>query len=110
MQSATRSLSSPLHSSRTSDYYLRLLSECASLAVFTWATCPCRWVCHCRGVCTRAESREVAETGVGRAAFAGSSVHDAKDDKKWVFRIPILADFGGQVGPPFNPVLRMCSC
>jgi len=31
------------------------------------------------------------------AAFAGSSVHDAKDGKKWVFRIPILADFGGQV-------------
>jgi hypothetical protein len=31
------------------------------------------------------------------AAFAGSSVHDAKDEKKWVFRIPILADFGGQV-------------
>mmetsp|Transcript_28891 Transcript_28891/g.60682 ORF Transcript_28891/g.60682 Transcript_28891/m.60682 type:complete len:346 (-) Transcript_28891:87-1124(-) len=30
------------------------------------------------------------------AAFAGSSVHDAKDGKKWVFRIPILADFGGQ--------------
>jgi len=30
------------------------------------------------------------------AAFAGSSVHDAKDEKKWVFRIPILADFGGQ--------------
>mmetsp|Transcript_42514 Transcript_42514/g.66591 ORF Transcript_42514/g.66591 Transcript_42514/m.66591 type:complete len:296 (-) Transcript_42514:1430-2317(-) len=30
------------------------------------------------------------------AAFAGSSVHDAKAEKKWVFRIPILADFGGQ--------------
>ena len=39
------------------------------------------------------------------AAFAGSSVHDAKDEKKWVFRIPILADFGGQVNKGLNFVM-----
>ncbi len=49
------------------------------------------------------------------AAFAGSSVHDAKDEKKWVFRIPILADFGGQVPSLLNRGLLVrlvlnCGC
>ena len=52
----------------------------------------------------------------GGAAFAGSSIHDGKDEKKWVFRIPILADLGGQVpvalaGPRISPTCaRVCVC
>jgi len=39
---------------------------------------------------TLAGAAEVGE------AFAKSSVHDKGSDNKWVFRIPILSDFGGQ--------------
>ena len=57
----------------------------------------------------------------GGAAFAGSSIHDGKDEKKWVFRIPILADLGGQVpvalaGPRISRYVRArvrvraCAC
>ena len=50
---------------------------------------------------TLAGASEVGE------AFAGSSVHDKKGDKKWVIRIPILADFGGQrVGDIFGDEVR----
>ena len=46
---------------------------------------------------TLAGASEVGE------AFAESSVHDKKSAKKWVFRIPILSDFGGQrVGDIFG--------
>ena len=39
---------------------------------------------------TLAGASEVGE------AFAATSQHDGKDQKKWVFRIPIISDFGGQ--------------
>ena len=50
---------------------------------------------------TLAGASEVGE------AFAESSVHDKKTEQKWVFRIPILADFGGQrVGDIFGDEVR----
>ena len=50
---------------------------------------------------TLAGASEVGE------AFAESSVHDKKTEDKWVFRIPILADFGGQrVGDIFGDEVR----
>jgi len=50
---------------------------------------------------TLAGASEVGE------AFAESSVHDKKTSNKWVFRIPILADFGGQrVGDIFGDEVR----
>jgi hypothetical protein len=50
---------------------------------------------------TLAGASEVGE------AFSNSSVHDKKADNKWVFRIPILADFGGQrVGDIFGDEVR----
>lgn len=50
---------------------------------------------------TLAGASEVGE------AFAESSVHDKKSAKKWVFRIPILSDFGGQrVGDIFGDEVR----
>jgi hypothetical protein len=38
---------------------------------------------------------------ISAAAFAESSVHDSKDKKKWIFRIPILSHFGGQARQHF---------
>lgn len=53
------------------------------------------------GAPTLAGAAEVGE------AFAKSSVHDKDSSKKWVFRIPILADFGGQrVGDIFGDEVR----
>jgi len=50
---------------------------------------------------TLAGASEVGE------AFAESSVHDKKTEQKWVFRIPILADLGGQrVGDIFGDEVR----
>lgn len=50
---------------------------------------------------TLAGASEVGE------AFSNSSVHDKKSESKWVFRIPILADFGGQrVGDIFGDEVR----
>jgi len=50
---------------------------------------------------TLAGASEVGE------AFAESSVHDKKTSSKWVFRIPILSDYGGQrVGDIFGDEVR----
>lgn len=50
---------------------------------------------------TLAGASEVGE------AFAKSSVHDKKGDKKWIVKIPFLSDFGGQrVGDIFGDEVR----
>ena len=50
---------------------------------------------------TLAGASEVGE------AFAGTSVHDKQETNKWVFKIPILSDFGGQrVGDIFGDEVR----
>ena len=50
---------------------------------------------------TLAGASEVGE------AFSKSSVHDKAEDSKWVFRIPILSDWGGQrVGDIFGDEVR----